>query len=73
MSLDRLVALLFKYCQTHESLFPIGSREHGLVSLWVEGTKATWIIAGVNRIDQAQVSEVVHINSVLEHDHNPKE
>lgn len=39
----------------------------------VERTQALRVVASVDRIDQSQIGEVVHIDSILEHDHNSTE
>jgi len=47
-----------------------GDKDGLVLSVWIQSAETLWIIAGVNGIDKSQVSEIVHIDSILEHNDN---
>ena len=51
-------------------VFIRGSKDRD-VWVWTHGANAFGVETGVDGIDQAQVSKVVHIDSILKHNDNP--
>ena len=70
MSLYCLVSFLLENGKAYKSLLSVRSRENRLICFWIKGTESTWIITSVDSIDQAQVCEIVYVNSVFKNDHN---
>ena len=62
------VGALLVVADADRPLVSVGSGKDSPLSLWVESAQAFRIIAGVDGINESQISEVVHIDSVFKHD-----
>ena len=71
MCLDYQLDLLLEYCDPDLALFLVGRCKNGIVRIRIQGTEATRVVAGVDCVNEPQVSEVVYVYSVLKDHDDP--